>query len=66
MLSTGWAHVGRGSAESCFAPPEQEDQERGDKHVEALHLRVGEYREELTLAKQDSRRMKKALKAAEV
>ncbi len=44
----------------------QEDKARAGKHVEALHLRIKEHREDLALAKQDTKRMKKAVKAAEV
>ena len=44
----------------------QVDQGRSRKHVEALHLRIKEYRDELALAKKDAKRAAKALKLAEV
>ena len=34
--------------------------------MEALHLRVAEYREELNASRHEARRLKKAVKAAEV
>ena len=46
--------------------PAQVDQGRSRKHVEALHLRIKEYRDELALAKKDAKRAAKALKLAEV
>ena len=42
------------------------DQGRSRKHVEALHLRIKEYRDELALAKKDAKCAAKALKHAEV
>lgn len=36
------------------------------KHVEALHLRVKEYKEELALTKQEAKSLKKILKLSEV
>ena len=44
----------------------QVDQRRSHKHVEALHLRIKEYRDELALAKKDAKCAAKALKHAEV
>lgn len=42
------------------------DQGRSRKHVEALHLRIKEYRQELALCKKEAKRAAKALKHAEV
>lgn len=47
---------------SCW----QDEKGRSAKHVEALHLRIKEHKEDLLLAKQDSKRMRKAVKASEV
>ena len=47
----------------CLA---QMDQGRSRKHVEALHLRIKEYRQELALFKKEAKRAAKALKHAEV
>ena len=46
----------------CF----QEDKGRSTKHIEALHLRVKEHKEELALTKLEVKRSKKILKIAEV
>ena len=44
----------------------QVEQGRSTKHVEALHLRIREHRQELTLAKKDAKRAARALKHAGV
>ncbi|BDA48117.1 probable zinc finger protein Dzip1 at N-terminal half [Coccomyxa sp. Obi] len=43
----------------------KEDKARSAKHVEALHLRVKEHKEELAVIKQEAKSFKKSLKAAE-
>ncbi len=45
---------------------QQEDKTRSVKHVEALHLRVKEYKEEVALTKQEAKSLKKSLKLSEV
>ena len=44
----------------------QVEQGRSAKHVEALHLRIREHRQELALAKKDAKRAAWALKQAGV
>ena len=44
----------------------QVDQGLSRKHVEALHLRIKEYRHELALCRKEAKRAAKALKHAEV
>ena len=44
----------------------QVEQGRSAKHVEALHLRIREHRQELALAKKDAKRAARALKQAGV
>ena len=44
----------------------QVEQGRSTKHVEALHLRIREHRQELALAKKDAKRAARALKQAGV
>ncbi len=44
----------------------QVDQKLSRKHVEALHLRIKEYRHELALCKKEAKRAARALRHAEV
>ena len=44
----------------------QVEQGRSTKHVEALHLRIREHRQELALTKKDAKRAARALKHAGV